>query len=175
MPTLSKCKTRQQSGVMHYPSGQRRSTKPHHHCHERRTRLHMRISFTSEVLSARIHQEKPRPFRLASSSVAIWTVFSRVRFSAVFSDAGSDELLKNLAWGGCREFVCLPFPLRVLTLVEKPITAVNTTVFDFAWASSIFRIFVVRATLVRFPVDRQRFLYVPVRVFFYRYTLGVET
>ena len=25
------------------------------------------------------------------------------------------------------EFVCLPFPLRVLTLVEKPITAVNTT------------------------------------------------
>jgi len=34
MPTLSKCKKRQQSGDMHYPSGQRSSTKPHHHCYD---------------------------------------------------------------------------------------------------------------------------------------------
>ncbi len=126
---------------MHYPSDQRSSSKPHHHCHERRTRLHMRISCTSEVLSVRIHQEKPRPFRLASRSVAISvTVFSKERFSAV-----THFLSLRRAFRCWRRRTAEEFRLRRMTRIR--LFAVSPSCFD-----TRRKPISALAALVRFPV-----------------------
>ncbi len=177
---------------MHYPSGQRSSTKPHHHCHERRTRFHMRISCASEVLSVRIHQETSSHCCIFLCTVLWSSQFMRdvlcrqtqkygvtrqltersyfsvgtfkVNFEVgcYFGDGlYNGEILSSDSFSLGVWSVHLPFPPSCFDTSRKTITSLNSPVYDFAWASCIFRIFVALAALVRFPlgpVDHEKFL-----------------
>jgi hypothetical protein len=87
------------------------------------------------------------------------TVFSRVRFSAVthFLSTSCLPMLATNCWRispeADGESVCLPFPPSCFdTRWKTHHRCEYYRLFDFAWASCIFRIFVVRAALVRFPL-----------------------
>ncbi len=114
-------------------------------------------------------------FRLASRSVAISTVFSRVRFSVV-----THFLSLRRACRCWRRRTAVESHLRRMSRIRlfavspscfdtrrKPITSVNTT--DYSTSRELLASFVFSSyvqLLSGYRSDRQRFLYVPVKVFF---------
>jgi len=91
----------------------------------------MRISCGSEVLSVRIQQENPRRVHRPDEHDRLFK--GEILSSDSFSLSTSCLPMLAAAANCCRispeadgESVCLPVPLRVLTLVEKTITSVKT-------------------------------------------------